>query len=98
MRPGGELGHDPAIGRVQRILRTDHVRQQRRAGGDDRRGRLIAGRLDRQDAAAVIDYCGVLRSSPSISSVSMISRNRFLKLGAWIESDHMTIASSLLSV
>ena len=98
MGPGGELGHDPAVGRVQGILRTDHVRKQRRAGSDDRRRRLVAGRLDRQDAAAVVDYCGVLRSSPSISSVSTISWNRFLKLVAWMESDHMTIASSLLSV
>src|SRR2546421_379203 len=98
MGPGGKFGHDAAVGCVQGILRTDHVREQRRAGGDDRRGGLVAGRLDRQDAAVVVDYCGVLRSSPSISSVSAISRNRFLKLGAWIESDHMTIASSLLSV
>src|SRR5438132_10389369 len=94
----GKLRHDPAVGRVQRILGTNHVREQARAGGDNRCGGLITGGLDRQDAPVRLGYCGVLLSSPSISSVCRISLKRFLKPGAWIESDHITIASSLLSV
>jgi hypothetical protein len=93
-----QLGDDPAVRRVQRILRSDDVGEQARTIGYDRRGGFIAGCLDRQDAPGVGDYSGVLLSSPSISSVSMMSLKRFLKVGDWIESDHITIASSLLSV
>ena len=98
VRPRGNLRHDPAVGGVQRVLRTNDVREHQRAAGDDRGGGLITGGLDRQDAPVGLGYCGVLLSSPSISRVCRISLKRFLKPGAWIESDHMTIASSLLSV
>jgi len=96
--PGGELGDDPAVGGVQRVLRADDVREQAWTIGNHRRRGFIAGCLDRQDAPGVGDYSGVLLSSPSISSVCMMSLKRFLKVADWIESDHMTIASSLLSV
>ena len=98
MRARRNFRNDAAEGRVERILGADHVRQQSRTRLDDGRRRLIARGFDRQDAPVGDGYCGVLRSSPSISSVSRISRKRFLKLAAWIESDHITIASSLLSV
>ena len=98
MGPGRELGDDPAVGRVQRILRADDVGEQAGAVGDYRRCGFITGCLDRQDAPGAGDYSGVLLSSPSISSVCMMSLKRFLKVGDWIESDHITIASSLLSV
>jgi len=93
-----DLWHDTTKGRVQGILGTDHVRQQ--AGTvDNNRGRgFVTGGLDRQDAPVRQGYWGELVSSPSISSVCRMSLNRFLKLGAWIESDHITMASSLLSV
>jgi hypothetical protein len=98
MGPGGQLGDDPAVRRVQRILRPDDVGEQARTVGYDSRCGFIARGLDRQDAPGVGDYSGVLLSSPSISSVAMMSLKRFLKVGDWIESDHITIASSLLSV
>jgi hypothetical protein len=98
MGPGGELGDDPAVGGVQRVLRADDVGEQARAVSNDRRGGFITGCLDRQDAPSVGDYSGVLLSSPSISRVCMMSLKRFLKVGDWIESDHITMASSLLSV
>ena len=98
VRARGNFRDDPAVGGVQRILRANHVGEQARATGDDRGGGLITRGLDRQDAPVGLGYCGVLLSSPSISRVCRISLKRFLKPGAWIESDHMTIASSLLSV
>ena len=96
--PGRQLRDDPAVGGVQRVLRADDVREQAWAIANHRRRGFITGCLDRQDAPGVGDYSGVLLSSPSISSVCMMSLKRFLKLDDWIESDHMTIASSLLSV
>jgi hypothetical protein len=96
--PGRQLGDDPAVRRVQGILRPDDVREQTRTVGNHRRCGFITGCLDCQDAPGVGDYSGVLLSSPSISSVCMMSLKRFLKVGDWIESDHITIASSLLSV
>src|SRR6266576_3593611 len=96
-RPGN-LRDDAAEGCVELILRPDDIRQKPRSTRHNGRGRFIAGGLDRQEAPVRGGYCGVLVSSPSKSSVCTMSLNRFLKLGAWIESDHMTIASSLLSV
>src|SRR2546421_665728 len=98
MRARRDLRHHTSIRRVQGILGTDDVRQQPRAADDDRGSGLVTRGLDRQDASVRQGYCGVVLSSPSISSVCRISLKRFLKLGAWIESDHITMASSLLSV
>jgi len=94
----GNLRDDAAEGGVELILRPDDIRQKPRSTRHNGRGRFIAGGLDRQEAPVRGGYCGVLVSSPSKSSVCKMSLKRFLKLGAWIESDHMTIASSLLSV
>ena len=98
MRARGDLRHHASVGRVQGILGANDIGEQPRTAGDDRRGGFITGGLDRQDAPVRRGYCGVLLSSPSISSLWRMSLNRFLKPGAWIESDHITIASSLLSV
>src|SRR5438128_3247498 len=98
VRARRDLRNDAAEGGVQLILRPDDIRQKPWSTRHNGRGRFIAGGLDRQDAPVGGGYWGVLVSSPSKSSVCRMSLNRFLKLGAWIESDHMTIASSLLSV
>ena len=44
-----DLGDDPAEARVQVRLRRDDVRTQLAVVGDERRGRLVAGRLDAED-------------------------------------------------
>jgi hypothetical protein len=98
VRAGRDFRNDAAERGMQRVLRSNDVGQDAWTTYDHGRGRFVAGGFDRQDAPIRESYCAVLLSSPSISSVSRISRKRFLKLAAWIESDHITMASSLLSV
>ena len=48
--PGGELGHHPAIGLVQRDLAVKPMGQQPPRGVVDGHGGLVAGALDSDDA------------------------------------------------
>ena len=49
---GGDLGHHAAIGGMLGELRDDGSRQDPTVIGDERRGRLVAARLDAEDDAA----------------------------------------------
>jgi hypothetical protein len=99
----GQLGDDPAEVLVQIDLRMDDVGQDFAAIFDKSDGRFIARRFDSEDEP--LCYCGSPfvrrsrrkpRTSASMRSrlASYARRNR----GEWIESDHITIASSPLSV
>src|SRR5262245_5156355 len=49
MPPGSELGDHAAVGRVNGVLRGDHVREHATAVGQHRRRRFIARALDAED-------------------------------------------------
>ena len=49
MVAGGELGHDPAPGRMEGGLAVHAVREQAAVGRVNRHRRLVTGRLDAQD-------------------------------------------------
>jgi len=57
VRPARDLGHHPAVLRVQMLLRRDDARQGSRAVGDDGGGGLVARRLDAENAHGI--RCGV---------------------------------------
>jgi len=98
-----ELGNDSAEVLVQLDLRVDDVGQNPPAALYQGDRRLVAAGFDSEDEGRF--YCGsplVIssrrrpRTSASIRSrlASYARRNR----GEWMESDHITIASSPLSV
>ena len=66
--PRRDLGHDAAEARVQLGLRRDDVRDDLAVVGDDRRGGLVAARLDAEDHAV-----GSRASRHMISASSRLS-------------------------
>jgi hypothetical protein len=97
---GGELGDDAAEVPVQVDLRVDDVGQDLATVLDDRDGSLVAGRLDAEGEAYQSPLVRSSRRSPrtSESMRSRLASYALRNFGEWMESDHITIASSPLSV
>ena len=98
---GGQLGDDASKTRVQVDLRMDDVREDMPSALDQGDRGLVTGGLDPEGESFAGQFC--VRRSRLRPWTSASIRSRFdsyarRNLGEWMESDHITIASSPLSV
>jgi hypothetical protein len=63
VRARRELGHDPAVTRMDLVLRRDDLAPHRLAIDHDRRGRLVARALDPEDVHGCCSSCLRIRSA-----------------------------------